>query len=151
MAWGLDAVSELLGHRARQKTDDVSSTLHGRRPPPTCARSISSLTQGPRCSPERARIDLLARRSTLDVYAPFPCANNATASIPHDFEVATRAKRCIHPFIDTPGLGWQPSLLKTYQRKRMAPCSGWTSFCPTKSRIDRRKDRGSDHVLRWKT
>ncbi|KAH9999475.1 hypothetical protein BJV77DRAFT_595178 [Russula vinacea] len=90
-AWGLDAVSKLLGQWALEKMDD--GLLHA---------AVVGLTN----SGKSAFINSLARKSTLDVYAPSSCTNNPTTT-PHALEVTVELNGASIVFIDTPGLAWQ--------------------------------------------
>ncbi|KAI0002941.1 hypothetical protein BJV74DRAFT_561280 [Russula compacta] len=92
-AWGLDAVSELLGHWAQEKMGD--GPLHV---------AVVGLTN----SGKSAFINSLARKATLDVYASSSSTNNPTTT-PHALEIALELNGKPIVFIDTPGLVWQPS------------------------------------------
>ena len=108
-AWGLDAVSTLLGRWAHGKSGDgplhvavvgftnvchLFPSLHILKP----------LLQ----SGKSAFINSLARKSTLDVYAPSSSANSPTTT-PYALEVTLEFGGKPVVFIDTPGLTWQHS------------------------------------------
>ncbi|KAH9062032.1 hypothetical protein EDB87DRAFT_1788140 [Lactarius vividus] len=93
-AWGLDAMNTLLGRWAHEKAGD--SPLHV---------AVVGLTN----SGKSAFVNSLARRTTLDVYAPSSSTHNSPTTTPHAFEVTLELDGKLVVFIDTPGLAWQPS------------------------------------------
>ncbi|KAF8505465.1 hypothetical protein F5888DRAFT_1791522 [Russula emetica] len=121
-AWGLDAVSNLLGHWAQEKTGE--GPLHV---------AVVGLTN----SGKSAFINSLARKSTLDVYTPSSSTNNPTTT-PHALEVTLELNGVSILFIDTPGLAWQHSEeapLEEKVRRRAQDV-----LLRNKGRIDRLKD-----------
>ncbi|KAN0124508.1 hypothetical protein V8E52_002157 [Russula decolorans] len=121
-AWGLDAVSNLLGHWAQEKTGE--GPLHV---------AVVGLTN----SGKSAFINSLARKSTLDVYTPSSSTNTPTTT-PHALEVTLELSGVSILFIDTPGLAWQPSeeVLPEEKAQRRAQ----DVLLRNKGRVDRLKD-----------
>ncbi|KAH9050116.1 hypothetical protein EDB84DRAFT_731902 [Lactarius hengduanensis] len=93
-AWGLDAMDTLLGRWAHEKAGD--GPLHV---------AVVGLTN----SGKSAFVNSLARRTTLDVYAPSSSTHNSPTTTPHALEVTLELDGKPVVFIDTPGLAWQPS------------------------------------------
>lgn len=123
-AWGLDAVSNLLGHWAQEKTGE--GPLHV---------AVVGLTN----SGKSAFINSLARKSTLDVYSPSSSTtdHNPTTT-PHALEVTLELNGVSILFIDTPGLVWQPSEeVPPEERERRR---AHDVLLRNKGRIDRLKD-----------
>ncbi|KAF8485073.1 hypothetical protein DFH94DRAFT_718062 [Russula ochroleuca] len=121
-AWGLDAVSKLLGQWAQEKTD--GGPLHV---------AVVGLSN----SGKSAFINSLARKSTLDVYAPSSCTNNPTTT-PHALEVTVELNGASIVFIDTPGLAWQPSEEASPEERLRRRARD--VLLRNKGRIDRLKD-----------
>ncbi|KAH9180024.1 GNL3L/Grn1 putative GTPase-domain-containing protein [Lactarius sanguifluus] len=93
-AWGSDAMNTLLGRWAHEKAGD--GPLHV---------AVVGLTN----SGKSAFVNSLARRTTLDVYAPSSSTHNSPTTTPHALEVTLELDGKPVVFIDTPGLAWQPS------------------------------------------
>ncbi|KAH8999424.1 hypothetical protein EDB92DRAFT_1834090 [Lactarius akahatsu] len=93
-AWGLDGMNTLLGRWAHEKAGD--GPLHV---------AVVGLTN----SGKSAFVNSLARRTTLDVYAPSSSTHNSPTTTPHALEVTLELDGKPVVFIDTPGLAWQPS------------------------------------------
>ncbi|KAI9448350.1 hypothetical protein H4582DRAFT_1803181 [Lactarius indigo] len=93
-AWGLDAVCTLLGRWAHEKAGDGSLYV-----------AVVGLTN----SGKSAFVNSLARRTTLDVYAPSSSTHKSPTTTPHALEVTLELDGKPVVFIDTPGLAWQPS------------------------------------------
>ncbi|KAH9045726.1 P-loop containing nucleoside triphosphate hydrolase protein [Lactarius pseudohatsudake] len=93
-AWGLDAMNALLGRWAHEKAGD--GPLHV---------AVVGLAN----SGKSAFVNSLARRTTLDVYAPSSSTHNSPTTTPHALEVTLELDGKPVVFIDTPGLAWQPS------------------------------------------
>ncbi|KAH9999479.1 hypothetical protein BJV77DRAFT_1142673 [Russula vinacea] len=121
-AWGLDAVSKLLGQWALEKTDDGPLRV-----------AVVGLTN----SGKSAFINSLARKSTLDVYAPSSCTNNPTTT-PHALEVTVELNGASIVFIDTPGLAWQLSEEASPEERLRRRARD--VLLRNKGRIDRLKD-----------
>ncbi|KAH9963235.1 P-loop containing nucleoside triphosphate hydrolase protein [Russula dissimulans] len=92
-AWGLNAVSTLLGLWAQEKTGD--GPLHV---------AVVGLTN----SGKSAFINSLARKATLDVYAISSFTNGPSTTL-QALEVTLELDGRPVVFIDTPGITWEPS------------------------------------------
>ncbi|KAI9466702.1 hypothetical protein BJY52DRAFT_10268 [Lactarius psammicola] len=111
-AWGLDAVYQLLGRWAHEKAGDgplrvaVVGLTNVRSSHITLLSmdidSIPALQSG-----KSAFVNSLARKTTLDVYAPSSSTNNKSpTTTPHALEVTLELDGKSVVFIDTPGLAW---------------------------------------------
>ncbi|KAI0301855.1 hypothetical protein B0F90DRAFT_1838736 [Multifurca ochricompacta] len=88
-----EAVSQLLGHWAQEKTGD--NPLHV---------AVVGLTN----SGKSAFINSIVRRASLDLYVP-SSSTNTPSTTSRTFEVTLELGGKAVVFIDTPGLAWQPS------------------------------------------
>jgi nuclear GTP-binding protein len=140
-AWGLDAISNLLGHWAQEKTGE--GPLHVAVVGLANVRSYSFPLLSPVLnsvlqSGKSAFINSLARRSILEVYMPSSSTNNPTTT-PHALEVTLELDGVSILFIDTPGLAWEPSEVappeEEKERRRAQDV-----LLRNKGRIDRLKD-----------